>query len=130
MLQTINDDKNHEDNIPNSKVNGANMGPIWGRQDPGGPHVGPKNFAIWDGLISGVILLAAYVIYKGMYGDGRIWFLNLDKTSMFDGILFVTLCLLRQSNDSDTFKNSFHAINHDTNINVVFAEYNATRLLR
>ena len=27
---------------------GANMGPIWGRQDPGGPHVGPMNFAIWD----------------------------------------------------------------------------------
>ena len=23
-------------------------GPIWGWQDPGGPHVGPKNFAIWD----------------------------------------------------------------------------------
>ena len=33
---------------PNSKVHGANMGPIWGRQDPGGPHVGPMNFAIWD----------------------------------------------------------------------------------
>ena len=30
-----------------SKVHGANMGPIWGRQDPGGPHVGPMNFAIW-----------------------------------------------------------------------------------
>ena len=30
-----------------SKVPGANMGPIWGRQDPGGPHVGPMNFAIW-----------------------------------------------------------------------------------
>ena len=28
-------------------VHGANMGPIWGRQDPGGPHVGPMNFAIW-----------------------------------------------------------------------------------
>ena len=26
---------------PDSKVHGANMGPIWGRQDPGGPHVGP-----------------------------------------------------------------------------------------
>ena len=26
---------------------GANMGPIWGRQDPGGPHVGPMNFVIW-----------------------------------------------------------------------------------
>ena len=24
---------------PYSKVHGANMGPIWGRQDPGGPHV-------------------------------------------------------------------------------------------
>ena len=33
---------------PDSNVHGANMGPIWGRQDPGGPHVGPMNFAIWD----------------------------------------------------------------------------------
>ena len=32
---------------PDSKVHGANMGPIWGRQDPVGPHVGPMNFAIW-----------------------------------------------------------------------------------
>ena len=32
---------------PNSKVHGAHMGPIWSRQDPGGPHVGPKDFAIW-----------------------------------------------------------------------------------
>ena len=31
--------KNHT--YPDSKVNGANMGPIWGRQEPGGPHVGP-----------------------------------------------------------------------------------------
>ena len=23
---------------PDSKVHGTNMGPIWGRQDPGGPH--------------------------------------------------------------------------------------------
>ena len=23
------------------------MGSIWGRQDPGGPHGGPMNFAIW-----------------------------------------------------------------------------------
>ena len=32
---------------PESKVHGANMGPNWGRQDPGGPHVGPVNIAIW-----------------------------------------------------------------------------------
>ena len=35
-------------NIPDSKVHGANMGPIWDRQDPGGPHVGPMDLAIWD----------------------------------------------------------------------------------
>ena len=34
--------------IPESKVHGANMGPIRGRQEPGGHHVGPMNFAIWD----------------------------------------------------------------------------------
>ena len=27
------------------------MGPIWGRQDPGGPHVDPSRFAIWDVFI-------------------------------------------------------------------------------
>ena len=32
-------------NTPDSKVHGANMRPIWGRQDPGGLHVGPMNFA-------------------------------------------------------------------------------------
>ena len=30
---------------PDSKVHGANIGPIWGRQDPSGPHVGSMNFA-------------------------------------------------------------------------------------
>ena len=33
--------------LPDSKIYGANMGSIWGRQDPGGPHDGPMNFAIW-----------------------------------------------------------------------------------
>ena len=33
---------------PDNKCHGATMGPILGRQDPGGPHVGPMNFAIWD----------------------------------------------------------------------------------
>ena len=36
------------DSIPDSKVHGANMGPTWGRQAPGGSHVGPMNLAIWD----------------------------------------------------------------------------------
>ena len=28
-------------NYPDNKVHGANMGPIWGRQDPGGPMLAP-----------------------------------------------------------------------------------------
>ena len=31
---------------PDSKVQEAYMGPTWGRQDPGGTHVGPMNLAI------------------------------------------------------------------------------------
>ena len=38
---------NHVNYHPDTKVHGANMKPIWGRQDPGGPHVGPMNFAVW-----------------------------------------------------------------------------------
>ena len=32
---------------PDNKFYGANMGPIWVRQDPGGPYVCPMNFVIW-----------------------------------------------------------------------------------
>ena len=35
------------DSTPTSKVRGANTGPIWSRQDPGGPLDGPMNFGIW-----------------------------------------------------------------------------------
>ena len=35
--------KNHPDN----KVRVADVGPNWGRQDPGGPHAGPMYFVIW-----------------------------------------------------------------------------------
>ena len=38
----------HKCYILDSKVHGANMGPIWGRQVPGGPRIGPMNIAIWD----------------------------------------------------------------------------------
>ena len=36
--------------VPDSKV-GANMGPVWRRLDPGGPHFGPLNFAIWGDVV-------------------------------------------------------------------------------
>ena len=34
-----------------NKVHWANVGPTWGRQDPGGLHVGPMNFNIWVGSV-------------------------------------------------------------------------------
>ena len=39
---------------PDSKVHGANMGPIWGRQDPDGPLFGPMNLAICDIASEGI----------------------------------------------------------------------------
>ena len=48
---------------PDSKVHGASMGPIWGRQDPGGPHVGPMNFAIWVKLWYAIHWANAYHTY-------------------------------------------------------------------
>ena len=39
----------HE-SYPDSKVHGANMGPILCRQDLSGPHVCPMNLAIWLNL--------------------------------------------------------------------------------
>ena len=36
--------------IPDSNVYGANMEPTWVLSAPGGPHVGPMNLAIRDGL--------------------------------------------------------------------------------
>ena len=41
------------------------MGPIWGRQDPGGPHVGPMNFAIW------AVMFVFQACYMGKFH--KIW---------------------------------------------------------
>ena len=65
-------------NVPDSKVRGANMGPIWGRQDPGGPHVGPMNFAFWGtGLYYCVVFMAWSII---PYND--------NTTYAFDNVLY------------------------------------------
>ena len=56
---------------PDSKIHGANMGLIWGRQDPGGPHVGPMNFAIRVGNVADnvrMIILVPYH-YKSLEND-------------------------------------------------------------
>ena len=41
---------------PGGKIQMANMGPIWGRQDPDWPHVGPINLVIRGPSISSNVL--------------------------------------------------------------------------
>ena len=53
---------NIEGNNPDSKVRGANMGPIWGRQDPGGPHVGHMDLAIWESVLT-IYHTVSYIIW-------------------------------------------------------------------
>ena len=45
-----------------SKAHGSNMGHTWGRQDPGGPHVGHMNFAIWEAIWVVAICYLAYTL--------------------------------------------------------------------
>ena len=40
------------------------MGPIWGHQDPGGPHVGPINFAIWALATTSCALLRVKICWN------------------------------------------------------------------
>ena len=65
-LRTISQEM--QEGTPDSKVHGANMGPIWGRQDPGGPHVGPKNFARVRSLRLELHLRSQWVWPSAQYG--------------------------------------------------------------
>ena len=56
--------------LPDSNVRGANMELVWGRQDPGGPHVGPMNFAIWAALLNKT------------NGAAGVWWFGVEYTVM------------------------------------------------
>ena len=47
--------------IPDSKVHGTNMGPIWVLSAPDGPHIGPMNLAIRDDIESTFMWITAVV---------------------------------------------------------------------
>ena len=70
---------------PDSKVNGANVGPIWGRQAPGGPHVGPMNLAFWVFLAGG----ASQLPHNTVILDCRSgwWNETHHHSSLLNGIL-------------------------------------------
>ena len=76
------------DTNPDSKIHWANMGPIWGRQDPGGPHVGPMNFAIdWQALV--LSLLSAWRNFSTNS-------LSANDANRFNTRVTVLLCLVFQ----------------------------------
>ena len=79
--------------LPDSKVHVANMEPIWGRQDPDGPHVGPTNFAIWDILSSGKLIgrFCKCVILSSYSCQGSHCFVTfVHKIHLFDRLNRVT----------------------------------------
>ena len=86
-------------NPPDSKVHGAHMRPIWGRQDPGGPRVGPMKFVIWAVL--------------GMVLTCLAWQLNGTSTTYFQLILNTNASILTQKTSHDVYVYlKFHMIHN------------------
>ena len=54
---------------PDSKVHGVNMGHTWGRQDPGGTHVGHMKIAIWVGWEKGWLTDVDYSMMTSSNGN-------------------------------------------------------------
>ena len=50
LILTYNHKMNHLGSNPDSKVHAAHMGPTWVLSAPGGPHVGPVNLAVREGM--------------------------------------------------------------------------------
>ena len=69
----------HRQEYPENKVDGANMGPTWGRQDPGGPHAGPMTFAISDICPHGGRLSAYLISYiQVLFCLNNCWYQSAD----------------------------------------------------
>ena len=80
--------------IPDSKVHGDNMGPIWGRQDPGGPHVGPMNFAIWEYSVVRSHIQAPF--YQHWLISIVVWMSNHTPNKVLEDITYpFTKCRFR-----------------------------------
>ena len=93
-----------------SKVHGANMGPIWDWQDPGGPMLAP-----WT-LLSGYVSTALYRLapYSGILAFWLIWFAY--HTTLSKALYYVILSY--KSSTSLTFvKSAFE--NHWTHWGLV-----------
>ena len=65
------------------------MGPIWGRQDPGGPHVGPMNFAIWVAQCHGLqyhspaLAITSHQQIMHVFADGGKYMNNIFSNYVY-----------------------------------------------
>ena len=57
------------------------MGPFWVRQGPGGPHVGPMNFAIWERLSGDLSYSHIAEWWQSYVNLAECWFLPSECTS-------------------------------------------------
>ena len=82
----------HQVTTPDSRVHGANMGPTWGRQDPGWPHVGPMNLAICEGIQQrwereGCLNIYGYIKWSALFKTEQIthtsWIIFKKYKSIF-----------------------------------------------
>ena len=67
------------------------MGPIWGRQDPGGPHVGPMNFAIWDPFTIGSFFFNVISISRVVHSKSNIFVCIFGSTTNTKSILWLLM---------------------------------------
>ena len=75
--------------IPDSKVHGANMGPIWGRQDPGGPHELCYLGLLYWGLINWICPWWSILIrYRSDTNEWDQYVINVDSR-----VLPIYVCL-------------------------------------
>ena len=62
------------------------MGPIWGRQDPDGPHAVPMNFALWEGNLKYIPTKHESANGLRKYGRGSdIWLISVNAYQLLPG---------------------------------------------
>ena len=84
-------------NIPDSKVHGVDMGPTWGRQDPGGPHVGPMNFAIWGWLYGKIRGFVDQLISVMIASSGVKMLAKIKMSASMDDVIFLKRIMIKVS---------------------------------
>ena len=81
---------------PDSKIHGAYMGPIWGRQDPGGHHVGPMNFAICGVTVLHICGYRLDMKYSNLHNIYGVHSIINDKELLVTTIkFFIYICYFK-----------------------------------